>query len=166
ALAGAVGASLLAMVAGLPKPRTGSEDEVSALRAAGETCASIALQLESLIDRDSEAYDGVVAAFRLPKGSDTEKAARTAAIQEAMRAATEAPLEVMRRCADALALWPIVSEKGNVNAASDAQVAREMLAAGLRGAHLNVEINLGSIKDGGYAGRVRDESASLAAKAV
>ena len=164
ALAGAVGASLLAMVAGLPKPKAESADGLAALAAAGDLCAKLALQLESLIDEDSAAYDGVVAAFRLPKGTDAEKAARTAAIQDAMKAATESPLEVMRRCADALAQVSIVAEAGNPNAASDVQVARAMLSAGLRGGHLNVETNLGSIKDAGYADRVRREADSLAVR--
>ncbi len=166
ALAGAVGASVLAMVSALPKPKGEAPDDIAALDAAGENCASLALQLEALVDRDSVAYDGVVEAFRLPKGSDSEKAARTAAIQDALKAATEAPLEVMRRCADALALLPVVRDKGNQNAASDVQVARAMLDAGLRGGQLNVEINLGSIKDGDYVSRVRQESEALAAKAV
>jgi methenyltetrahydrofolate cyclohydrolase len=164
ALAGSVGAALLAMVSALPKPKGHSADDAAALEAAGETCASLALQLETLIDRDSVAYDAVVEAFRLPKSSDVEKASRTAAIQDALKAATEAPLEVMRRCADALALLPILMDKGNQNATSDVQVARAMLVAGLRGGQLNVEINLGSIKDADYVSRVRQEAEALAAK--
>lgn len=165
ALAGAVGASLLAMVAGLPKARAVSDTDLTTLRSAGETCTALARQLESLIDRDSEAYDGVVAAFRLPKESDADKAARTSAIQAAMKAATEAPLDIMRHCANALALLPVVDEKGNANASSDVAVAREMLAAAMRGGRLNVEVNLGSIKDADYAARVRSEAESFA-KAV
>jgi formiminotetrahydrofolate cyclodeaminase len=162
ALAGAVGASLLAMVAGLPKARAVTDGDIAALRSAGETCASLARQLESLIERDSAAYDGVVAAFRLPKASDAEKAARASAIQAAMKAATEAPLDIMRHCAGALALLPLVNEKGNANASSDVAVAGEMLAAAMRGGHLNVEVNLGSIKDADYAARVRSEAEALA----
>jgi formiminotetrahydrofolate cyclodeaminase len=166
ALAGAVGSSLLAMVAALPKPRAESGDAVAALRAAGDACTALARQLEALIDLDSAAYDGVVAAFRLPKNTDSEKSDRAAAIQHALTDATEAPLEVMRRCADALAHLAAVSEHGNVNASSDVQVARAMLGAGLRGAQLNVEINLGSIKDAEYVGRVRREAESLSATAA
>lgn len=166
ALAGAVGASLLAMVTALPKPSATTDQDRSTLQAAGETCTGLALQLESLIDRDSAAYDGVVAAFRLPKTSDSDKAARTAAVQAALQAATEAPLEVMRRCAEALVLVKDIGEKGNPNASSDVEVARALLAAGLRGAHVNVAINLGSIKDPGYVDRVRREAETLAATAV
>lgn len=164
ALAGAVGASLLAMVAGLPKPKAASDDDRASLTAAGDRCTRISAELEALIDTDSEAYELVVSAFRLPKGTDEEKAARTAAIQDALKAATEAPLEVMRRCADALDAAPAVSALGNPNAASDVQVGILMLTAGLRGAQHNVEINLGSVKDAAYVGRVREDVARLAAK--
>jgi formiminotetrahydrofolate cyclodeaminase len=135
---------------------------VSALRAAGTTCAALARELESLIDRDTDAYDGVVEAFRLPKSTDTERSARTAAIQDALKAATDAPLDVMRGCAKALSLVTTVGEMGNPNAWSDVQVARGMLSAGLRGAQQNVQTNLESIKDADYVARVRAESESLA----
>ena len=165
ALAGAVGASLLAMVAALPKPRTTSDAELETLHAAGEKCRRLALELEALIDQDSQAYDLVVGAFRLSKATDEEKAARAAAIQRAMTAATEAPLTVMRRCASALEEGPAVQRFGNPNAASDVEVGFGMLRAGLRGAQQNVEINLGSLKDADYVSSVRAEAASLLAKA-
>jgi formiminotetrahydrofolate cyclodeaminase len=161
ALAGAVGASLFAMVAGLPKSRATSEDEQRQLADAGERCTALALKLEALVDEDSAAYDQVVNAFRLPKGTDDEKAARSAAIQEAMRAATEAPLDVMRRCAETISFAPVITTLGNPNAASDAQVANELLAAALRGAEQNVEVNLGSVKDAAYVERVRAEMQRL-----
>jgi formiminotetrahydrofolate cyclodeaminase len=162
ALAGAVGASLLAMVAGLPKPRATSDDEVQRLGDTGAQCSALAVQLEALIDEDSAAYDLVVGAFRMPKGTDEEKAARTAGIQRALTAATEAPLNVMRRCAEALALAPVVGALGNQNASSDVAIARGLLSAGLTGARENVEINLGSLKDEAYVARIREESTALA----
>jgi methenyltetrahydrofolate cyclohydrolase len=155
ALAGAIGASLLAMVAGLPKSRAATEEDVERLQAAGERCAALAGELTALVDRDSDAYDLVVGAYRKPKGTDAEKAARSAAIQEAMRAAIEAPLEVMRACAAAAEQGVVVATLGNRSAASDVQVGFELLGAGLRGAKLNVEINLGSVKDAGYVEKVR-----------
>ena len=85
ALAGAVGTSLLAMVAGLAKPRASSGDEASELRDAGIGCTVLASHLEALIDRDAEAYDMVVSAYRLAKGTDEEKAARAVRIQDALR---------------------------------------------------------------------------------
>lgn len=169
ALAGAVGASLLAMVAGLPKPRAASPDtspkssdeDLSRLRDAGERCTALAIALEALVDRDSEAYEMVVSAYRLPKGTDDEKAARTRGIQDALKAAIAAPLEVMRACAAGLACGPVLQAHGNVNASSDVQVGLELLRAGLRGARLNVEINLGSVKDPAYITEVAAEVAGL-----
>jgi formiminotetrahydrofolate cyclodeaminase len=157
ALAGAMGASLLAMVAGLPKSRAATEADAQRLRAAGERATALAEELTALIDRDSAAYDLVLAAYKKPKGTDEEKAARSAAIQEGMRAAIAAPLEVLRACAAAAALGPVVGELGLSSASSDVQVGLELLRAGLRGAKLNVEINLESVKDAGYAATVRDE---------
>ena len=163
ALAGAVGASLLAMVAGLPKPQASTDDDVDALRRAGERCTDLALQMERLVDRDTEAYDMVVTAYRMPKATDDEKAARSAGIQGALKAATDAPLDVMRRCNDALRIADPIGRLGNPNAASDVKVAIGLLRAGLAGAHENVEINLGSVKDTAYAQRVREECAALTA---
>ena len=165
ALAGAVGAALMAMVAGLPKPVATTEQDLERLVAAGARCAELSTQLAALIDRDSDAYDMVVGAYRLPKGSDAEKAARSARIQEAMRAATEAPLEVMHACSDAIEQAAVVAAYGNRNASSDVQVGLELLAAGLRGAKVNAEINLGSLKDAEYGGRTRERIARLANEA-
>ena len=164
ALGGAVGASLLAMVAHLPKPQATSDEDLASLQRAGERCTDLALQLERLVDKDTEAYDLVVGAYRMPKATDEEKAARTAGIQVALQAATEAPLEIMRRCADALGFADAVGRLGNANASSDVKVAVGLLGAGLAGAHENVEINLGSVKDAAYVQRVRQETVALVYK--
>jgi len=162
ALAGAVGASLLAMVAGLPKPRAATEEDVQRLRAAGERCAALAAELESLVDKDSDAYDLVMGAYKRPKGSDEEKAARSAAIQAAMRDAIAAPLSVMRNSAAAAEQGVVVAALGNPSASSDVRVGFELLGAGLRGARLNVEINLDSVKDAEYVAGIRVEVERLA----
>ncbi len=164
AFAGAVGASLLAMVAGLPKPRASSPEHTAKLQEAGRRSAAAAHELERLIDRDTDAYNMVVEAFRLPRNTDEETAVRSARIQEALKAATEAPLEVMRRCREALSLEPTVGALGNVNASSDVKVAVYILRAGLDGAGENVEINLERVKDAAYVRRVRDEAAALAGR--
>lgn len=164
ALAGAVGASLLAMVAGLPKPRAATAEDVTRLEAAGGRSAALGSRLSSLIDRDSEAYDRVVAAFRLPKGTDREQAARAAAIQEGLRDATETPLEVMRACSEALEQGAVVAAFGNRHASSDVQVGLELLGAGLRGARLNVDVNLGRIKDPAFVAAAAGEAERLAAE--
>lgn len=156
ALAGAVGASLLAMVAGIPKPRATNEQDVERLEAAGARCADLSARLAELIDRDSDAYELVVAAYRLPKATDAEKAARSARIQQALRAAIDAPLGVMHACSDAVEQAATVAAFGNRNASSDVQVGLELLGAGMRGAKLNVDINLGTVKDQEYAARTRE----------
>ncbi len=157
ALAGAMGASLLLMVARMPKTRNSAEEDRAALDRAAAKLAPLALELRALIDRDAAAYDAVVAAYRLPKATDGDKAARKDAIQRAMRAAIEAPLEVMRACRTALIQLPLVEAHGNPNAASDVQVGKGLLAAGLNGARANVEINLPGINDAEYVESVRQE---------
>ena len=158
ALAGAVGVSLLAMVAALPKPRAGHEEQ---LREAGRRSAALATMLESLVDRDSEAYELVVGAYRLPKSSEEEKGVRTLRIQDALKAAIAAPLEVMRACREGMTLAAVLLEHSNPNASSDVRVGLELLRAGLRGAQMNVEINLGILKDQAYADAVKAELTGL-----
>jgi methenyltetrahydrofolate cyclohydrolase len=158
ALAGAVGASLLAMVAALPKPREGHDDQ---LREGGRRAAALATVLEALVDRDSEAYDLVVGAYRLPKSTEEEKGLRALRIQDALKAAIAAPLEVMRACREGMTLAAALLEHGNPNASSDVRVGLELLRAGLRGAQMNVEINLGILKDQAYADAVRAELTGL-----
>ena len=151
------------MVAGLPKPRAAptATKTSRSLRDAGERCTALATDLEALVDRDSEAYELVVSAYRLPKGTDDEKAARAREIQDALKAAIAAPLDVMRACAAALACAPVLQALGNANASSDVQVGVELLRAGFRGARANVDINLGSVKDQAYVTEVAAEVARL-----
>ena len=165
ALASAVGASLLIMVAGLPKSRTGSDEDRAALATAAGALADIRDGLTGAIDADTAAYDRVVAAFKLPKASADEQSARKAAIQLALRGATGVPLGVMRQSAAALDLAAAVAAHGHRAAASDVGVAVALLRAGLRGARLNVEINIGSISDGEYAAAVAAEAARVSGAA-
>lgn len=151
ALASAVGASLLMMVAALPKTRTGSDADRAALAAAGDALAGVRAQLTAAIDADTEAYDQVVAAYKLPKASADEQAARKAAIQQALRTAIDVPLGVARLSAAALASAGPIAAHGHRAAASDVGVAVALLRAGARGARLNVEINIGGLSDADYA---------------
>ena len=158
ALTGALGMSLLAMVAGLPKSRVVTEEDTQRLTAARERCAALAADLTRLVDRDSEAYDMVMAAYKRPKATDAEKAERSAGIQAAFHEAIAAPLGVMRACAAGAEQGVVVAALGNPSASSDLQVGLELLGAALRGAGLNVEINLGSVKDLEYAAAIREEA--------
>ena len=160
ALAGATSASLLAMVASLPKTRTNAPDERTALDAAHAELVPLRATLTSLIDRDADAYDLVVAAFRNPKATDDEKAARKAAIQDATRVATEIPLETMQACAALRRIAAVVAATGNPNAASDVYVATLLAEAAMKGARSNVDINLGGISDPSIAARLKAQADS------
>jgi formiminotetrahydrofolate cyclodeaminase len=166
ALASSVGASLLLMVASLPKTRSGSDEDRAALAAAAAALAPLRTELTAAIDRDTAAYDHVVAAYKMPKASPEEQAARKAAIQQAMRAATEVPLGVVRASAAALHEAARVATHGHRAAASDVGVAIALLRAGARGARLNVEINTGSLADTSYASAVTAETNRLSEDAA
>jgi formiminotetrahydrofolate cyclodeaminase len=158
ALASAIGASLLLMVAALPKTRTGSPDDRSALASAARGLIGILEQLTAAVDADATAYDQVVAAYRLPKASGEDQDARKTAIQRALRAATDVPLGVLRLSEAALDQAATIASHGHRAAASDVGVAVALLRAGARGARLNIEINIGSISDAAYADAVRAEA--------
>jgi len=165
ALAGAVGVSLLIMVADMPKTRTGAPEETADLADAASRLRPRRDEMAGLVDADSDAYAAVVAAYKLPKTNDLEKQTRTEAIQVAMREATEVPLETMRVCQQALRGAVIVAAAGNPSARSDVGVAVELLMAGLRGARMNVDINLASLSDAAYVSRVTEERDALVADA-
>ena len=147
ALTGALGAGLAAMVA---RSTAASDkfadraDEMNAVAAEGD---ALRAELLGLVDADAAAFDQVMAAFRLPKETPEEKAARSEAIQSGYKAAVDPPLRVCTQSVRVLELAAQVAERGNPNAASDAGVAALLAAAALEGAAMNVEINLGSIKD-------------------
>jgi formiminotetrahydrofolate cyclodeaminase len=161
ALAGAVGASLLMMVAGMSKTKSGTPEEVTDLAAASARLRPLRDRLAALVDRDSDAYAAVAKAFKLPKNTDEEKAARKNAVQVATRQATEVPLETMRACRDALRHSVIVARNGNRNATSDVGVAVRLLLAATAGAGLNVDINLSGLSDTAYVERARWERTDL-----
>ena len=146
------------MVGSLPKTRSGSDEEKAALAAAVHALTGLSRRLSDAVDADAAAYDEVIAAFKLPKASAADQAARKAAVQHALRAATDVPLGVMRLSADALEQATTIAADGHQSAASDVGVALALLGAGLRGAQLNVDINLASSKDDAYASAARAEA--------
>lgn len=166
AIAGAMGASLLLMVSGLAKSRNNTDDEKAALATARAAIEPIASRLSELADADTESFNHVMAAYRLPKASDDEKAARTKAIQSALRGATEVPLQTLRACADAIAHGRAVADHGNRSAASDVGVAMGLLKAAADGAAANVQINLGGLKDESFKNTAAEETARLSAQAA
>ena len=163
AIAGAMGTSLLVMVAGLAKSRNNTDDEKAALAKARAAIEPITATLTKLADADAASFDAVMAAYRLPKASDEEKAARTKAIQSALRGATEVPLETLRTCAAALVHAQAVVDYGNRSAESDTGVAIGLLQAAAAGAAANVRMNLGGLKDEGFKAAAEAETARLLA---
>ncbi|MGZ4314752.1 MAG: cyclodeaminase/cyclohydrolase family protein [Gaiellaceae bacterium] len=140
ALGGAIAAGLVAMVARNTEGLGEVATEADRLRG----------ELEELIDADAVAFERVMAAFRLPKETDEQKAERSSAIQAAYRGAVEPPLAVCERAHRVLELAALMAERGNPNAVSDAGVAALLASSALEGAALNVDINLVSIKDESY----------------
>jgi glutamate formiminotransferase / formiminotetrahydrofolate cyclodeaminase len=165
AVAGATGAALVAMVARLTVGRKGYEDVAERMGEIVVAADAGRAELLELADRDAEAFDGVMAAFKLPKATDNEKAARSAAIQTAMAGAAEVPLDVARRAADLMDMAREVTERGNDQAASDGAVAAQMLRAAVEGALYNVEINAASLKDEGKRGALASAGAEIRRRA-
>jgi len=165
ALAGALGVSLLVMVAGLPKTRTGAPEEAADLAEASARLRPLRDSLLELVDDDSRAYAAVLEAMRLPKATAVERETRRAMIDAAMQGATRVPLETMRFCQQALRGAVVVATHGTRNASTDTGTAVELLAAALRSAGMNVDVNLQSVSDGAFAQRVSAERAQLAADA-
>jgi glutamate formiminotransferase/formiminotetrahydrofolate cyclodeaminase len=165
-LAGAAGAALIEMVVRLTLGREGYEDvgeRMGAVLAEAETARAAFLDLA---DRDASAFDGVMAAFKMPKGTDAEKAARAEAIQRGYEASARVPLEVAKRAVALMELARVATEKGNVNAASDGASAGAMLFASASAALFNVDINTASMKDAAAVQRMHAEVATLRAEAA
>lgn len=159
AIAGAMGASLLMMVAGLAKSRSGGDEERVALAEARASLTGVRERLTALADADADAFNQVMAAYRLPKASDAEKASRKDAIQTALKAATTTPLDTLRAASDGLRLGRVVKEHGNPSAASDVDVGLGLLRAAADGAAANVNINLESIQDESFKKATMDSVA-------
>ena len=157
ALAGALGVSLLLMVAGLPKTRTGAPEEAADLSETAARLRPLRETLTSLIDGDSDAYRAVLAAVRLPKDSEAAARARAEAIQQGMRGATDAPLETMRACQQALRGGLIVARNALRSAQSDVATGVELITAAARASALSIDANLVVIKDAAYVERTRRE---------
>ena len=146
ALSGALAAGLVAMVARttIGEKFADRSAEMGEIAAEGDRLKD---DLLALVDEDAEAFDRVMEAFRLPKGTPEEQEARSAAIQKAYSGATDPPMQVCVLSVRVLELAAAVAERGNPNAVSDAGVAALLAATALEGGALNVRINLGSMKD-------------------
>ena len=161
ALAAANGIALLGMVARLTigKKRYAAHEELMNEILGGAD--DLKQKLIALIDADTEAFNKVSAVFSMPKETDEEKAARQIAMQETLKSAAEVPFEVMETCLQALKITYNAVGKSNENAASDLGVAALCLGAGVKGAWLNVKINLSGIKDESYVNDMTEKGERL-----
>jgi formiminotetrahydrofolate cyclodeaminase len=163
ATAGAMGAALVSMVCNLTIGKekfAGVEAQMQEILRQAELLRA---RLTQMVQEDVVAFETVMAAYRLPKATDEEKASRTAAIQATSKKATLVPLAAARACAEVIALCRPTAEMGNPNVVSDAGVAVLCAQAGLKSAALNVLINLGAIKDEAFVAQHRAELDQLLA---
>jgi formiminotetrahydrofolate cyclodeaminase len=147
ALSAALGAGLTEMVANLTVGKKGYESAEDEMKEIAETVKNLREKLVTEVDKDSNAYNDVLAAFKLPKNTEEEKEKRSQAIQEAMKNAARVPLGVAYDALQVMDLSEKVIKKGNVNAASDGAVGTMMARTAVLGALFNVKINLASVKD-------------------
>lgn len=147
ALSGALAAALVAMVARITLAGETFADRADEMNEVAAEADRLRGELLGLVDEDARAFERVMTAFRMPKRTPEEQAARSEAIQQGYRAAVGPPMRVCERSLRILALAVSIAERGNPNAVSDAGVAAHLAATALEGGALNVQINLGSIRD-------------------
>ncbi len=155
AVVGATGAALVRMLAVLTIGRPKYAADEALMKAIAEQAADNRAQLLALADADARSYDAVSAAYKLPKATEAEQAARKAAIQAAMKGAIAPPLKVMEVCLDTISLAKAAVAKGNVNAASDGAAGAEFAKSAMTVAAYNVRINLVAVEDEKWARDVR-----------
>ena len=165
ALAASLGAALTSMVCRLTIGKNTNVTVQIELESVLIKSEKLRSKFAALIDEDTEAFKRVMAAYKLPKETGEQNAQRAAIVQDAIKTATMVPLKLMELCAEAIVLLKIVVEKGNKNTLSDAGVAALMISAACDGASLNVQINLGSIKDTAFV-EVNKNSANTLRAAV
>jgi formiminotetrahydrofolate cyclodeaminase len=161
ALAGAVAVSLLLKVMQISLRGPSGPDGDRILSDAGDALRSRRAELIALVDRDTDAYANVIAAYGLPRTRAADTAHRRERIEAALGVATEPPLETLRACRQALGTAIAVTEIASRATRADADVAVELLLAAVRGAAGTVDGNLESMHDGPAVERVRAERARL-----
>lgn len=147
AVSGALGAGLSSMVANLTIGKKGYEEHFEILKKTAVKCQEIKDKLVIAVDADTDAFNLIIAANRMPKKTDEQKSERNKALQNAYKEAAKVPLTTTRLCREILDSILVVAEKGNVNSITDAGVAALSANAGVKGAAMNVKINLEPIED-------------------
>jgi glutamate formiminotransferase / formiminotetrahydrofolate cyclodeaminase len=150
ALCGAMSGALSSMVAALTFGKKGYTEHNALMEEVGQRGQELEAALLAAVDRDTDAFDAVMAAMRLPRASDEQKQERQHCIEAANKAATLVPLEVLEHCAELCDLAATVAGKGNQSSLSDAGVAGLMAQAAAAGTHYNVLINLKGLEDAAW----------------
>lgn len=166
ALNGSIAAALTEMVANLTIGRKKYAEVEDKMREVAGRMAEIRTVLANDIDKDSDAYDKVFAAFKLPKETDEEKAHRSNVIQETTKEAALVPMSVAENAAAIMDTIAYVAHNGNQNAVTDATVAMMAARTCVLGALLNVKINLSSIKDEAFVKELSDKADRLEKEAI
>jgi formiminotetrahydrofolate cyclodeaminase len=162
-LVAANGAALIQMVCNLTIGKAGYEEVDERMRAIDAEAGIASAELLDVADRDATAFDGVMAAFKMPKETDAQKAERSRAIQAGYEAAAVVPMECAKRAAALMELAAEVTRIGNAQAASDGSSAAQCLSSAVWCATYNVEINAAALKDQAKAQALRDEVSTLRA---
>lgn len=150
AVMGAMGAALVSMVCNLTIGKKNYAEVEAEMREVLRQSENLRHRLTGMINDDVAAFNQVMAAYGIPKNSDEEKVRRTAAIQEALKRATQVPLSCAKVCFEVMELAKRAAEKGNVNVVSDAGVAVLAACSALKSAALNVYVNTAAIKDDNF----------------
>jgi formiminotetrahydrofolate cyclodeaminase len=166
ALAGALSAALSRMVGGLTLGRSDDHARDERMSALMERASLLQTRLVEAIDRDSNAYAGVLDAYRMAKGTEEEKVLRTEAVQDALKGAALVPLSVAEMGLELLSLSGTAVREGNRNAVTDGLVAALMARAAVMGALFNVRINIVSIKDEGFSTELAEKAKRLKKEAA
>ena len=153
------------MVANLSSHKRGWDDRWEEFSAAAEEGQQLKDALLRAVDEDTDAFNAIMTAFGLPKGTPEEKTHRKAAIEAATRKATEVPAQVMRLAAGMFPLVRQMVEQGNPNSVTDAGVGALCARAAVHGAYLNVKINASGLENRAFAEQVLEEGAALVALA-
>jgi len=152
ALVGAAGAALVGMVANLTVGREKFASAQAEMERARAGADALRTALLVAIDRDAESFREVMTAYKMPRETDDQKAARRQATQDALRAASRIPAEVVALCEDVATWSRVAAERGNPQVISDAAVAALLADAAAQSAALNVRINVSSITDAAFTG--------------
>ncbi|MBQ4049339.1 MAG: cyclodeaminase/cyclohydrolase family protein [Clostridia bacterium] len=161
ALCGAQGAALVSMVAGLTIGKKKYPDDQELCIEVAKKTSELKDALLAQVDKDTEAFNLVSAAFKMPKETDAEKAARSQAIADATLVATKVPFETMTLCLETLRYTRSLVGHSNTNAASDLGVSALNLISCMKGAWLNVLINLSGLEDQAVANDFRTKGEEM-----